>query len=475
MLVPVLLAGGSGTRLWPLSRDQRPKQFLDLVGQGSLLAQTLDRVAALGRTHSPLLLGREEHRFLIAEQLAAAGIDDFSLLLEPVARNTAPALALASLYVREQYGAQAVQLVLPCDHVLNDADSFAEAVARAWELAAGDWLAAFGVRPTRAETGYGYIRAGEALGEAGHAIQRFVEKPDTATAQDYLDAGDYYWNSGMFVMTPATYLAQLAERAPAILECCERAYAGLSRDRQFLRVDEQAFKACPSESIDYAVMEGSDRAAVVPLAADWNDLGSWVSVADAAETDAAGNALRGDVLVEDVQGSLLRSEGRLVAALGVRNLTVVETADAVLVADKRRAQDVRLLVDQLKRKKRSEADEHKRVYRPWGFYETIAAGERFQVKRIQVKPGGKLSLQRHQHRAEHWVVVSGTARITRGEEQSLLSEDESTYIPIGTKHRLENPGEEPLVVIEVQSGGYLGEDDIERFDDVYGRADKDAE
>lgn len=470
MIVPVLLAGGAGTRLWPLSREARPKQFLPLVGENTLLEQALHRVAAIEGVAAPLVVGREDHRFLIAEQLRRAGTDS-RVILEPEGRNTAPAAAVAALEALSAQSDDVQILVLPSDHVIGDPTRFAAAVAAGRDLAASGRPVTFGVAPTTAETGYGYIRAGSALTAGAHDIDAFVEKPDQATATAYLEDGGYYWNSGIFLFSARGYLDGLERLAPDILADARAAHARGERDADFLRLDAAAFRACRADSIDYAVMEKIDEAAMVPLETDWSDLGSWSAVAQVSERDARGNSVRGDVLMEDADDCFVHSDGRLVTLLGMRDTVVVETTDAVLVADRAREQDIKGIVARLNADGRSEASQHHTVYRPWGSYESIAGGPRFQVKRIVVTPGGRLSLQKHHHRAEHWVVVQGTARVTRDDEQMLLTENESTYLPLGSVHRLENPGKFDLVLIEVQSGGYLGEDDIVRFDDVYGRAD----
>lgn len=474
MIVPVLLAGGSGTRLWPLSRQARPKQFLPLLDDQSLLQATLSRVTAVGAHALPLIVGREDHRFLIAEQVRAIGARG-TVILEPEGRNTAPAAAVAALEALAVEGEQALLLVLPSDHVIQDLALFKSAVATATLAAAQGHLVAFGVTPDRAETGYGYIRAGAELATNTTCIDAFVEKPDTVTAQGYVDSGDYFWNSGMFLFSAQVYLDALASHAPDILEAARSAHGKATRDADFLRLDAAAFAACRSESIDYAVMEKTRDAVVVPLGARWSDLGSWSSIASVSTADARGNVTRGDVMLEDSDDCLVHSEGRLVATLGVHDLVIVETADAVLVADRACEQQIKTIVEKLNAAKRSEASEHRKVYRPWGSYEGVAMDGRFQVKHIIVNPGGRLSLQKHHHRAEHWVVVRGTALVTRDGEEFLLTENQSTYIPLGTKHRLENPGAIPLELIEVQSGAYLGEDDIVRYDDVYGRADHDEQ
>jgi len=469
-IVPVLLAGGTGTRLWPLSRQARPKQFLPLTGERSLLEQTLLRVDRLADTTDPLVIGSEAHRFLIAEQLRSTG-QNGRVVLEPAGRNTAPAAAVAALEAIGAHGEDSLLLVLPSDHALEDGEAFDRAIAAGRKAAEKGQLVTFGVVPRGPETGYGYIRAGEPIDGEVRRLTSFTEKPDLQTAQGYLDEGGYYWNSGMFLFPARGYLDALGRYAPDILESAEASHAGAARDADFLRLDKSAFEGCRGESIDYAVMERTDNAAVVPLHVRWNDLGSWSSVAETQGADARGNVVQGDVLLEDTDNCVVHSDGRLVAALGVRDAVIVETTDAVLVADRAREQDIKTIVERLKSQGRSEATEHRKVYRPWGSYESIAAGDRFQVKRIAVKPGGRLSLQMHHHRAEHWIVVQGTAKVTRGDDEMLLTEDQSTYIPLGTTHRLENPGNIDLVLIEVQSGSYLGEDDIVRFDDVYGRAD----
>lgn len=474
MIVPVLLAGGIGTRLWPLSREARPKQFLPLAGDDSLLVQALHRVATIEGVAPPLVVGREEHRFMIAEELRRAGVDG-RILLEPEGRNTAPAAAVAALEALDKYGEDIQVLVLPSDHVIGDRAAFAAAIAAARNTAASGRPVTFGVAPTRPETGYGYIRAGAALVNGAYAIDAFVEKPDHTRATAYLEEDGYYWNSGVFLFSADNYLQELERLAPDILAAATTAHTQGTRDADFLRLDADAFRACPSDSIDYAVMEKTDGAAMVPLESSWNDLGSWSAVAQVREADTHGNRCHGDVLTEGTENCFIHSDGRLVAMLGMRDTIVVETVDAVLVADQSREQEIKSVVSRLHADGRSEASEHHTVYRPWGSYESIASGSRFQVKRIVVRPGGRLSLQKHHHRAEHWVVVEGTARVTRDQEQMLLSENQSTFLPLGSVHRLENPGKCDLVVIEVQSGGYLGEDDIVRFEDVYGRTDAETD
>ncbi|SFD06722.1 mannose-1-phosphate guanylyltransferase/mannose-6-phosphate isomerase [Massilia yuzhufengensis] len=470
-IYPVILSGGAGTRLWPLSRAVLPKQLLPLVADKTMLQETAQRVAGWPGVMAPLVVCGNDHRFMVAEQLREIGITPLGILLEPVGRNTAPAVAAAANYLKS-IDPEALMLVLPADHVIENGAAFRDAVERAVTLVGQGALATFGIVPKSPETGYGYIRRGEAVAHCGdcYKVARFVEKPDAATAQSFLDEGGYYWNSGMFMFHAARFLAELQEHAPAIADAAEKAVSTGYRDLDFCRLDESAFSDSPSDSIDYAVMEKTSHAAVVPADIGWNDVGSWSALWEVQPKDANGNAQRGDVYLDGVTNSLVRAESRIVAVVGVDNLVVVETQDAVLVTHKDQVQRVKQVVDHLKSKSRTEHLHHTKVYRPWGHYEGIDAGDRFQVKRITVKPGEKLSLQMHHHRAEHWVVVSGTARVTCGDKVSLLSENESTYIPIGMNHRLENPGKLPLHIIEVQSGSYLGEDDIVRFEDIYKRA-----
>lgn len=472
MLIPVMLAGGAGSRLWPASRQSRPKQFLSLISQYSLLEQALGRLAGVDDLGTPILVGNEAHRFVLAEQMRAAGYEG-RILLEPMARNTAAAVAAAACEAVALYGDDVELLVLPTDHAMADSEAFVEAVARARAAEAGDNLVLFGVKPERPEPGYGYIRAGQALSTGLRPVETFREKPDQATAASYLATGDYFWNSGIFYFRASAYLNLLAEHAPAIHAAVTAAHAKASLDMDFLRLDESAFEASPSASIDYALMEKTDRALMVVLDAGWHDLGSWSSVARAGGADARGNSVQGDAWLSDADNCIIHGEGRLIAALGTRDQIIVETADAVLVADRSREQEIKQLVADLAAAGRDEATEHRKAYRPWGSYQQIAAGPRFQVKHIRVKPGGRLSLQSHHHRAEHWVVVRGTAEVTCDDQQMLLTENQSTYIPLGAVHRLENPGKVELELIEVQSGSYLGEDDIVRYDDVYGRAEAD--
>jgi len=468
VILPVIMAGGTGSRLWPLSRQLNPKQFLKLCGESTLLQQTLSRLDGL-HTSAPSIICNEDHRFMVAEQLRQLTVKNASILLEPVGRNTAPAIALAALNATRN-GQDPVMLVLAADHFIADQSAFQQAVKEAEELALQDKLVTFGIVPTQPETGYGYIQRGSALPEQGYQVARFVEKPDSATAQGYLDSGDNYWNSGMFMFKASVYLQALQEFRPDILDACKHAFEAGSQDLDFVRVDAAAFADCPDDSIDYAVMEKTQDAAVIPLYAGWSDIGSWSALWEIGTKDEQGNVCKGDVLNIGSSNSLVYAESKLVATVGVDNLVVVETKDAVLVAHKDRVQDVKKVVEAIKNDGRHEHMNHREVYRPWGVYDSIENGERYQVKRITVKPGAKLSVQMHHHRAEHWVVVSGTARVTNGDKTFLVTENESTFIPIGEVHALENPGKIPLELIEVQSGSYLGEDDIVRFEDKYGRA-----
>ncbi|MBU2279752.1 MAG: mannose-1-phosphate guanylyltransferase/mannose-6-phosphate isomerase [Gammaproteobacteria bacterium] len=472
MFMPVIMAGGSGTRLWPLSRGNYPKQFLALTGAHSMLQQTLLRLSGIAHS-APLLICNEDHRFIAAEQLRQLNINDAAILLEPVGRNTAPAIALAALKAVQQ-GDDPLLLVLAADHVIADTKAFQAAVLQAEQFANSGKLVTFGIVPTHAETGYGYIRRGGATADA-YFVQSFVEKPNAATAEQYLQTGEYYWNSGMFMFKASAYLQQLQQFRPDIYQACTAALTEQTPDMDFIRINKDAFMACPDDSIDYAIMEpltanGSDSVVVVPLDAGWNDVGGFAALWQVAEKDANGNVLQGDVLTENSQNCFVRSEQQLIATVGVSDLVVISTKDAVLVAHKDQAQDVKAIVNQLKAAGRPEVTFHREVYRPWGKYDSVDQGERFQVKRITVKPGAKLSVQMHHHRAEHWIVVSGTAKVTIDGVDRYLTENQSVYIPITAVHALENPGKVALELIEVQSGSYLGEDDIVRFEDRYGRA-----
>ena len=472
MLTPVILSGGAGTRLWPLSRELYPKQLLPLTGTRTLLQQTLLRLDGLAAT-APVIVCNEAHRFLVAEQLRQLRLEPRATILEPFGRNTAPAIALAAHAALKGLAADAnavdpVLLVLPADHIIRNVPAFQQAVRVALAAAEAGRLATFGIVATRPETGYGYIQRG-APEAGGFRIARFVEKPNAERAREFVQAGDYYWNSGMFMFRARRYLQELQRFAPEMARICEAAFRAAQADLDFTRISAASFEACPADSIDYAVMEKTSDAMVVPLDAGWSDIGSWAALHEASEPDARGNVSHGDIVSEDTQGSYLHAESRLVAAVGLKDHVVVETKDAVLVAPKDRVQDVKKLVARLKEAGRYEHSLHREVFRPWGSYDSLESGARFQVKRLKVKPGAALSLQLHRHRAEHWIVVAGTARVTRGEEVFLLEENQSTFIPVGVKHRIENPGTIPVDIIEVQSGSYLGEDDIVRFEDVYGR------
>ena len=463
-LIPVILSGGSGTRLWPLSREMYPKQFLPLVGDKSMLQATWLRVAPIAGS-GPIVVANAEQRFITAEQLQQIGARPLAIMLEPTGRNTAPAIAVAALEAMRS-DPDALLLVLPSDHVIRNEAAFRAAVATAIPAAESGKLLTFGIVPAGPETGYGYIKA--AAGTEVRAVERFVEKPDLATAQAYVASGEYFWNSGMFLFKASRYLAELQKFNPAILDASRHAWEQARRDMDFVRLDKDAFAAVPSDSIDYAVMEKTADAALVALDAGWNDVGSWTALREVSPQDTDGNAHHGDVIAIDCRNTYAYGE-RLIALVGLDDVIVVETPDAVLVGNGQRMQEVKEVVARIKREGRSEATWHRKVYRPWGAYDSIDNGERFQVKRITVKPGATLSLQMHHHRAEHWIVVSGTAEVTRGDEVILLTENQSTYIPLGVTHRLKNPGKLPLELIEVQSGSYLGEDDIVRFEDTYGR------
>jgi mannose-1-phosphate guanylyltransferase/mannose-6-phosphate isomerase len=469
-IVPVILSGGAGSRLWPLSRKALPKQLLPLAGTRTMIQETVTRVRSAGFA-APIVISGQEHRFLIAEQLRAAGVTDARIILEPAGRNTAPAAAIAALKVLED-DPDGLVLLMPSDHVIADVKAFHAVIAVAAKAARAGNLVTFGVKPAVPETGYGYIKSAGALPAApgAFAIERFVEKPDRATAEHYLASGGYYWNSGMFLFAADAFLREMERLEPGMLSFCRDAINHAHRDMDFIRLGEVAFLACPSQSIDYAIMEHAAHAAVVPVDMGWNDVGSWQSLWDISSRDASGNAVIGEVVTEKSRNSYIRSEGPLVAAVGVEDLVVVATKDAVLVSHRDKAQDVKKIVEQLEASGRGLHIHHAVVHRPWGSYESVDTGDRFQVKRIIVKPGAKLSLQMHHHRAEHWVVVSGTALVTCNDKQFLLQENESAFIPAGARHRLENPGKMALHLIEVQSGGYLGEDDIVRFEDTYGRA-----
>ncbi|MDP3334495.1 MAG: mannose-1-phosphate guanylyltransferase/mannose-6-phosphate isomerase [Methylococcaceae bacterium] len=465
-MIPVILSGGSGTRLWPLSRGQYPKQFLPLVSENTMLQETLLRLSGLEQLQPPIAVCNEDHRFMLAEQLWEIHTKPAAIILEPIGKNTAPAVALAALSAQSP---DDILLVLPADHVINNLEAFHTAVNQARDLAEQGYLVTFGIVPTEPETGYGYIKRASSPQGAAFNVEAFVEKPDLETAKHYLQTGDYFWNSGMFAFKAGVYLAELEKFHPTMLAICKRALSAAKIDLDFVRLNKEIFSTCPSDSIDYAVMEKTDKAVVIPLDADWNDVGSWSALWDVTDKDVSGNAINGDVLTVDTKNSYIHAGSRLVAAIGVRDLVIIETADAVMVAPKDRVQEVKDIVAQLKNLGRKEANIHRKAYRPWGHYDSVDNGERHQTKRIVVKPGARLSLQKHHHRAEHWVVVKGTALVTKGEDKLLISENESIYIPLGIIHCLENPGVIPLEIVEVQSGSYLGEDDIVRIDDSYGR------
>lgn len=469
MICPVVMAGGTGSRLWPLSRQLNPKQFLPLTDDDQTMLQaTVSRLDGI-TVADPVLICNEEHRFLAAEQMRAIGREQSRIILEPVGRNTAPAIALAAM-VQQEAGDDPLMLVLAADHLIEDVGAFHQSIEQAIPLAEEGKLVTFGIVPVKAETGYGYIQQGAGFSGGGAAVKAFVEKPDEQTARQYLESGDYLWNSGMFLFRASRYLDELKTYRPDIYEACKAALADSSQDLHFSRVDAEAFAACPDESIDYAVMENTADAAVVPLEAGWSDIGSWSALWEVSSKDDDGNSVTGDVITEATSNTLVRADHRLVATLGVDDLVVIETKDAVLVAHKDKVQDVKKVVQAIKSDGRHEHMNHREVYRPWGVYDSVDHGTRYQVKRITVKPGAKLSVQMHHHRAEHWIVVSGTAKVTNGEKSYLVTENQSTYIPVGQVHALENPGVIDLELIEVQSGSYLGEDDIVRFEDRYGRS-----
>lgn len=485
MIVPVILSGGSGTRLWPLSRELYPKQLLSLVGDNTMLQDTLLRLKNFEGLGDPIIICNENHRFMVAEQLRTIDLKPASIILEPIGRNTAPALAVAALNALS-HDTDPVLLVLPADHFIRDVPAFHDALRTGEHFALQKYLITFGIVPDAPETGYGYIKKGETIGgkaiDAGEKvsnrqveavnIEKFVEKPNLEKAKQYLDSGNYYWNSGMFMFKASRVIDELKKFVPDIVEACEKSLQEGREDLDFFRLDAKYFESCPSDSIDYAVMEKTDSGAMVPLQAGWNDLGSWEALWQVGEKDENENVVHGDVLVHDVKNSYLHADNRMIAAVGLEDHIVVETSDAVLISPRNRVQDVKRIVDKLKVNKRPEALSHKKVYRPWGTSDSIDSSDRFQVKRITVKPGARISLQKHFHRAEHWIVVRGTALVKKGEEEFILKEDESIYIPLGVTHRLENPGKIPLELIEVRSGSFLGEEDIVRSEDDYGRTEQ---
>lgn len=470
LITPVILAGGSGSRLWPLSRSTYPKQLLPLVSSHTLLQESLLRTQLLGQTARPIIICNQEHRFLILEQLQQIGIEA-DIILEPQGKNTAPAVALAAFHSL-QTRPNTTLLVLPADHVIEQNDAFIAAIQRGQFYATQDHLVTFGIVPTQPETGYGYIKTSAALGmQGGYQVAQFVEKPDLSTATAYVKSGQYYWNSGMFMFNTIHFLKELSQHAPDIAQICEQVMQQTSRDSNFIHLKSNLFATVPPISLDYALMEKTQQAVLIPLQSTWSDVGSWSALWEKQPLDAAGNVTQGDVVLEQVKNSYLRAESRMLAVVGVSDHIIIETPDVVLVTHKDQCQHVKTVVERLKQAKRPEVDLHRKVCRPWGYYENIDKGQNFQVKRICVKPGASLSLQMHKHRSEHWVIVKGTAHVTRGDEQFVLTENQSTYIPCGVKHRLYNAGQGNLEIIEIQSGSYLGEDDIVRYEDNYGRVE----
>jgi len=469
MIIPVILSGGSGTRLWPLSRALRPKQLLSMVSNHTMIQDTVTRLTGIDNIADPIIVCNEEHRFTIAEQMREVNINPSAIILEPFGKNTAPAVAISALQ-SQQTDNDSVLLVLPADHVIGDQTAFHKAVATGYQAALNDKLVTFGIVPNAPETGYGYIKAGASLeNNQVYNVEKFVEKPDANTAQSYLDDGNYYWNSGMFMFKASVYLQELKSHNNEMYNCSQKSLDSAAVDMDFIRLNSDVFEHCPADSIDYAVMEKTAAATVIPVDMQWNDIGSWSALWEVGESDNNGNVTHGDVLLEDSYNSYIHADSRLVTTVGLNDHVVVETADAILVAHRDKAQNVKDIVEKLKTANRDEATIHHKAYRPWGAYECIDHDSRFQVKRITVNVGASLSLQLHHHRSEHWIVVQGTARVTCGDKVFLMAENESTYIPLGEKHRLENSGKIPLELIEVQTGSYLGEDDIVRFDDVYGR------
>ena len=469
-IVPVILLGGSGTRLWPVSRKNHPKQFLNLTGDQTLLQATLSRLDGIDGLESSIIVCNEEHRFTTAEQLTEINRDLGDIILEPVGKNTAPAVTVAALQALHQHD-DVLLLVLPADHVIRNTQAFQDAVKLAAHAAEKNSLVTFGIVPVKPETGYGYIKKGEPVGDSCYKVEKFVEKPDLATAKSYLESGEYYWNSGMFLFKASLFLQELEQFHPDMMSCCKKSLGQAEHDLDFIRLHKESFESCSSDSIDYAVMEKTANAVTIPLNAEWSDVGSWDALWEIEEKNADGNVLSGDVLTHDTHDCLVKAENKLVTLVGVDDLVVIETKDAILVAAKDKVQDVKAIVQELCKTNRSEAALHREVYRPWGKYDGVDRGERFQVKRITVKPGESTSMQMHYHRAEHWIIVSGVAEVTCGEKVFLCTENQAAFIPQGSKHRIANPGKLPIVMIEVQTGSYLGEDHIVRLDDQYGRTD----
>lgn len=463
MLLPIVMAGGSGSRLWPLSRSLYPKQFISLASDKTMLQETIARLRGIEH-QAPVVICNEEHRFIVAEQLRQSNAHHSGIILEPVGRNTAPAIALAALHAT-QNGEDPLMLVLAADHIIQNDRAFTQAVEKAISPAENGKLVTFGIVPTSPETGYGYIKQGEPVGESAYKVAQFVEKPNLATAEAYFSKGGYYWNSGMFLFKASRFLTELGQHRPDILSACEQAIEDSKTDLDFIRVCENAFTECPEDSVDYAVMEKTKDALVVPMDAGWSDVGSFSALWEVSAKDEAGNVIVGDVVTDKTENSYIYAQNKLVSAVGVENLVIIETKDAVLVANKDKVQDVKSIVNQLKAKGRSECEQHREVYRPWGSHDEIALGSRFQVKHLRVKPGERTALQMHHHRAEHWVVVQGTARVTSDDKSFLVTENESTYIPLGSAHRIENPGKVDLHLIEVRSGTYLEEDDVVRLEE----------
>jgi len=467
-IVPVILSGGSGTRLWPLSRKQYPKQYLPLAGDNTMLQETILRLNGLDNLADPIIICNADHRFLVAEQCQQIAIKNPTILLEPVGRNTAPAIAAAALQsLRDPE--DSILLVLSADHVIQDVDAFHKAIDIASQQAQSGKLTTFGIVPTDANTGYGYIKSSKENGNGAHKVEEFVEKPDLKTAEVYLEQGNYLWNSGMFMFKADVLIDELTTHSPGIVASVNNAINNATQDLDFIRLDKQAFESSPSDSIDYALMEKSDNVVVVPLDAQWNDIGAWPALYDIGTKDSQGNVIKGDVITQGTTNTYINADHHMVAAIGVDNLIIIDTPDATFIATQDKAQEVKSIVESLQASGRCESSAHRKVYRPWGWYDSIESGEYFQVKRLHVKPSAKLSLQMHHKRAEHWVVVSGTATVTNSEQTFSLEKGESTYIPLGATHGLENATNEPLEIIEVQSGAYLGEDDIIRFEDIYGR------